>query len=334
MAAFSTTQTNQLYVAKSLVSSFTSSTPVGAIDPNVTDNSLTFQYQSVDGVERTDFINLRYDKLHRGLSKNTVVLDSNVNSGAPVVGQNYELRFTFYEWGSASAENQFYKFGAVIPTTGMTASSFYKEMLVNLVDNFKTMAIPVLSFSATDGTHIFTYVGKTWYQDAVATTESAVVGLTGLIIEEIEQPYRLGVKSSDALNFKITSPTVLFSGSDVSWAIITAVTPTTFIGNGKKTADREFFYLGERGDIYRNIGYPNNIAAIYLVDSTLEYNYIDISYYYVGHNEEMQRSEKNITLVVPAVGAAISDKVTLANSIITAINTVTGATTIATLATT
>lgn len=61
--------------------------------------------------------------------------------------------------------------------------------------------------------------------------------------------------------------------------------------------------MGERGDIYRNMGFPNVIPTTYLVDPTLEYNVVDIHYAYTGGNEEVQKSEKDITVVIPKVGA-------------------------------
>lgn len=82
--------------------------------------------------------------------------------------------------------------------------------------------------------------------------------------------------------------------------------------------------MGERGDMYRGIGYPNNIPTTYLVDPTVKYNVIDIHYAYVGSNESVQKSEKTITLVVPKVGATNSASNKLANDIIEAINTATG----------
>ncbi len=84
--------------------------------------------------------------------------------------------------------------------------------------------------------------------------------------------------------------------------------------------------VGERGDQYRKIGWPNNIDTTYLVDPTVKYNVIDIHYAYVGSNESVQKSEKTITLVVPKVGDENNVSNALANSIITAINTATGLT--------
>jgi hypothetical protein len=71
------------------------------------------------------------------------------------------------------------------------------------------------------------------------------------------------------------------------------------IKNGKKVADMEYFSMGERGDIYRNAGWPNVTKTQYLVDPSLDYDVYDIHYAYVGSNEAVQKSEKDITIAVP-----------------------------------
>ena len=61
-----------------------------------------------------------------------------------------------------------------------------------------------------------------------------------------------------------------------------------------------------------------------MVDPTLEYNTIDIHYAYVGSNESVQKSEKDITIVVPKVGENNATANKLTNDIIAAINTASG----------
>jgi hypothetical protein len=80
--------------------------------------------------------------------------------------------------------------------------------------------------------------------------------------------------------------------------------------------------MGERGDVYRGVGFPNNFNTTYLVDPSKAYHTLDIHYAYVGSNEAVQKSEKDITIVC-------ADKAEL-NKVISAVNTATGLT-IATL---
>lgn len=71
-------------------------------------------------------------------------------------------------------------------------------------------------------------------------------------------------------------------------------------------ADLEYFCMGERGDQYRMMGYPNVIPTTYFIDvTTPEYTIFDIHCAYVGPNEMAQKSEKDITIVVIGDGATV-----------------------------
>lgn len=159
----------------------------------------------------------------------------------------------------------------------------------------------------------------------VVETAKALAGgaIDGVIIEEAEQPWILGTMRVAYLNFT-AQPTTVYDGvEDRIWGVVTELTPTTSLKNGKMIADMEYFYMGERGDQYRNMGWPNIIKTTYLADSTIPYNTIDIHYAYQGPAEDIQKSQKDITLVIPKVGATNDVSNVLANSVITAINTAT-----------
>lgn len=70
--------------------------------------------------------------------------------------------------------------------------------------------------------------------------------------------------------------------------------------SGYKLAELEYFCMGERGDQYRMMGYPNHIVTKYNIVPTTEYDVIDIMYYHTDNKEGVQRSEKVITLAIPA----------------------------------
>ena len=55
--------------------------------------------------------------------------------------------------------------------------------------------------------------------------------------------------------------------------------------------------MGERGDMFRNMGWPNNIDVKYMVDPSKEYDMLDIHYYYSGDGVQTHRSEKDLTFV-------------------------------------
>ena len=68
------------------------------------------------------------------------------------------------------------------------------------------------------------------------------------------------------------------------------------------------------------MGYPHNIDTAYLADSSKAYHIVEIGYYWDGENENVQKSNKQITIAVEeAVGTF-----TKINALITKINTALG----------
>lgn len=336
MATFSTNQVRQLYVAKALKTSHgLASEAAGsiAVKSDTAKNHLYFEYKGADNLMRSDLIDIKNilyakatdaDAMAHELKSVTVTLDTSVNGGSPVAGQDYILRIVFKQYVGMSDEDQYFKYGMVHAYAGMTASDFYKKLALSLVKNFSREVTPLVKFTLTNSD------GEAVPVDAT-TKESSLTGTyTALVIDEVEQPWRLGVMAQTPVYFTVQPTTVLVSGDERIWGTVTDNEDAGTIDNGKKIADLEYFCMGERGDIYRGVGFPNNIPTTYLVDPTVKYNVIDIHYAYVGSNESVQKSEKTITLVVPKVGDNNQTSNKLTNDIISAINTATGLT-IATL---
>ena len=140
-----------------------------------------------------------------------------------------------------------------------------------------------------------------------------------MVIEEVEQPWVLGMMPQAFIPFTIQPTTIVYNGDEVIWGTVTKVTSTKKVENGHNIADLEYFCMGARGDQYRGMGYPNIIPTTYLVDSTKKYDTLDIHYAYIGSNESVQKSEKDITLVCEDDGSH-----TAMNALIGAINTASG----------
>ena len=165
--------------------------------------------------------------------------------------------------------------------------------------------------------------------EAAVQAETTPVALTGgnasgLIVEEAPQEWILGTFPQVPVNFTLMPDSIVVNGDDRIWGLVEKQASTNSIPDGHKIADLEYFCMGERGDVYRMMGFPNVIRTKYLVDPDLKYNTIDIHYAYVGPNEAVQKSEKDITIVVPKVGANNTVSNELTNKIITAINNATG----------
>lgn len=150
---------------------------------------------------------------------------------------------------------------------------------------------------------------KTLFEQVVNVTVSGAV-----ITIEAATPatWKKGVFSQQVANFTVTADNVDIestaiptstgglSGFDYDWCAIQNVAPTSYMNgghNGKLIADLEYFYLGERGDQYRQVGFPNVIDSDYKVDPTKDYDMIDIHYAFTDEGVSSYRTEKNIILV-------------------------------------
>lgn len=328
MATFSVNQVRQLYVAKAVKDAPVLSTDTAgtaAIKADSAKTHLYIQYKGADNLTRSDLVNIKdildvkvtdASAMSKALKTVTVNLDSTINSGAPVTGQDYILRVSFRQYLGPSDEDQYFKYGLVHAYSGMTASDFYKTLALSLVKNFSKELVPLVTFQLTTATTPITV--------DTTTKASALTGTyTGVTITEAPQEWVRGIKAQVPVYFEAYPTTITYQGDEVTWGI-TVLGTTGLIKNGKKIADLEYFCMGERGDIYRNVSFPNSIPTTYLVDPTLEYNVVDIHYAYTGGNEAVQKSEKDITVVIPKVGAILADANALTNTFITALNTASG----------
>lgn len=121
--------------------------------------------------------------------------------------------------------------------------------------------------------------------------------------------------------YTVTTVPIRFGGDDLSWGVVTQETPTTLLINGKDIADLEYFAAGFKGDYYRSMDWPYNIDTTYLVDPTVQYDVINLHFFYQGPNESVQKSEKDMVIVCPAGTDPDAPDHTIANSIIAALNT-------------
>lgn len=343
---YSVNQVRQLYVAKALKTPHVLASDAAgsiAVKNDTAKNHMYFEYKGADNLMRSDLIDIKNilyakatgaDDMAHKLKAVTVTLDSEVNAGAPVAGQDYILRIAFKQYVGMSDEDQYFKYGMVHAYAGMDADEFYKVLALSIAKNFSREVVPLIKVEVhSAGTTSKGGFDSNGYMVVTPTTKdngksdntnpyydgtsSIVTDIDSIRITEVEQPWRLGVMAQTPVYFTVQPVAVMVNGDERIWATVTEGTNGT-IGNGKKIADLEYFCMGERGDMYRGIGFPNNIVTTYLVDPTKTYYTFDIHYAYVGNNESVQKSEKDITIVC-------SDKAEF-NKIVTAFNTATGLT--------
>lgn len=316
MAVFSTNQNRQLYVINKLVDSQDALTDVGDAMITYLDDSdvadIQLSVKGYGGIVSSDLLKNYLDV--RGCApadtnikgKQTVVaLSSACNEGKLVLGEDYILRINFRQLYGMSDQDIYQKYGAVHVTSEMVATpgKFWVAMAYSLFKNFHRTYTPLLDVALVKDSVITTitsikYVNGNYYINGSNTAESTF-DYNGLAILEKEQTadWHLGTAQYTSVYFEVIPTTVYVDGEDTTWGVTQDSVIDNLVPNGYKYADLEYFCMGERGDQYRGLYWPNNIKTRYMVDPDKEYYSLDIHYYDCNPNEGVQKSEKDITII-------------------------------------
>lgn len=282
---FSVNQNRQLYVAKQIGDLSTE----GDLKVTAQGGDLYFNHKGKGGITRSDLIkidNICYLKLTQAdelaipLKKFKVVLSNDVNGGIPIKGQDYILNIIIKNFVAAGDDNVYIKHGCVhVTTKTVNAEDFYKELKNSLIKNF-----------SRDLTQYFEF-------------ESDATGLT--ITEKDQSQYWVkGFTPYTPVNFEVIPSTVTYDGEELQWAKSSNEEGLTKadgqpVPNGYMMADLEYFCMGEKGDQYRDtVPGAIKMPVKYMVDETKEYDVIDLHYFFSDSGVAVQKSEKDITILV------------------------------------
>ena len=324
MAAFSVHQVRQLYVANAYKENLAALNNAGDITVVKTNegDAMYFQYMGAlldkmrsDLIKVDNITNLTATKaedIATKLKGYTLTLDPAVNGGQPVAGQDYILRLAFREFIGMSEADQYFKYGMVHVFSGLSASDFYKEMALSLAKN--------ISKDTTTLVDIYLYDGSTSTKVETNTKKSSLTGTyTAIRFVEAVQPWNLGTMPQAVIPFEVQPVNVTVDGDQRIWGKVESYNPQVSLPEGQLIADLEYFCMGERGDQYRNMGWPNVIPTKYLVDPSKKYDVLNIHYFYTGDGISVQKSEKDIQIVVPRPGETDYTNI---NALITAIKAI------------
>lgn len=280
MAVFSTNQNRQFYYAGVYKDTKKEVTTPGDITVlKDKENNVYFMQKGHGGIVRSDMINpalVSYAKISTPEDMQTklkavkVTLDTDVNEGAPIVGEDYILRVNFRAAYGPSDEDIYQRYGAVHVTKATeTPAKFWEAMGASLQKNLKKNS-PL----------------------------EVVVEEDGVILKEKDPSadWVLGISKLTTAQFDVIPTTVYDDGVQVVWGKVEKVAGDV-VENGYNIADLEYFCMGERADQYRGVNWPNNIVTKYFVDATKKYYCLDIHYAYQGTCEDIQKSEKDIIIV-------------------------------------
>lgn len=332
---FSTNQARQIYVAKQAVDYAkgfpTATTKVGDICLGSTDEEIFFKYMGPDTAMRSDLIKkslITSATLIHGAHLKKYLHQYDITLSAdPVAGQEYLLRINLLGYASLGIENTYQKYGYVRAVSGMTKSKFYCELAKSLAANFSREPFPVYQFFvvASGGDVNTGTESATTYQEVKANTDIAKT-LTGtyekITIREVSGPWHVGTDEDIPQMAQIYTDTIVVQGVETLWGTVTEITDKAKLKERtdsvyRQLADMEYFYMGERADKYRYIGWPKVIFTNYMIDKigktpedfsgatdATGVCILDIHYSYVGSNESVQKSEKDICIIIPSEDTA------------------------------
>ena len=314
----------------------TTSDKLGTIGAGITSDykSIYFKYRGPGGVTRSDLIDI--DKIERtvaipasAMAQTLMSAKITLNAAAlkgstPVAGQDYMLRITFNGYiGISPEDSQYWKHGLVHATAGMSTSAFYLQLASSIAKNMARETnnlIKVFVTYSANSTDSETEITATSNVNDSSTFSQTY---TGVIIKAVEPDWILGMKQQKQITFTVEPTTIitddgdevvwgdvvysdkkkLTGGATPSYSVVTSGQPAAAgtVINSKLMADYEYFWHGERGDQYRMMGFPDYVPTTYLVDPSWQYGYdiVAIHYSYIGSNESSQKSEKDISIIVP-----------------------------------
>lgn len=310
----------------------TTSNKLGTIGFGKTSDSksMYFKYRGPGGVTRSDLIDI--DKIERVvatpasamaqtlMSAKITLNAAALKSSTPVAGQDYMLRITFNGYiGISPEDSQYWKHGLVHATAGMSTSAFYLQLASSIAKNMARETNNLIKVFVTYGTDSETEITAT---SDVNDSSKFSQTYTGVIIKAVEPDWILGMKQQKQITFTVEPTTIVNDGDEVVWgdvvysdkkkltggatpsySVVTSGQPAAAgtVINSKLMADYEYFWHGERGDQYRMMGFPDYVPTTYLVDPSWQYGYdiVAIHYSYIGSNESSQKSEKDITFIIP-----------------------------------
>lgn len=304
MANLSINQVRHFYVVPAgatIATGNVATNKVGNLSYKVGKDSLIFQYNSPGGLVSSDVIDL--DKIMHatltGADKMKYVLKTATitpKADAIIAGQEYVVRVLFRNYAQGGDDNYTVKYGMAVATSN-TASDLLKDLALSLAKNMKDL-LPLATVHLVYGSGASEkpVTASTKKEELTETYEA-------IMIEEVAQPFEVGKSAFVVMPFEVSVLPIIKDGIEITWAedIVVAAPTTggTKINNGAMIAELEWFHIGARGDYFRGFGHPYGVRTKTLADPDAEYDTLDIHYAYVGPNEGVQKSEKDITIAAP-----------------------------------
>lgn len=350
MAMFSVNQVRQFYVVRKCldagtVTNFNDVAKTGdiLIRQTADGEEVFFTHKGKLGATRTDLIqtkNLMWAhatsarKLRRKINNSVITFHNRFDAGN-CIGKDLIIKLLFDNYTFPSEESIYVKYGCAHIVRGMNASDLYKQLAVSLAGNIARDEVKPVNVYVVAGATYIPVTGSKVADNKALEGKTA----TGIAVIENPQPWYLGTMEQISVRWNVEAiPVTDQDGEEISWVTEETIQQLTdtdlknvpgyenqpYIKNGKKVADMEYFYHGERGDMYRGVEWPKGIRTTYEVDShgndvEAEYDLIDIHYAFTDSHEGVQKSERTLTIAVLNDNAD-AGMATATTSILTALN--------------
>lgn len=307
--AFSINQVRHLFVASDPKTANAAVTDLGDTSAcGVAGQSLYFKHFGHGGVICSDKIaveNILYAKLSAGASLNTPLYKNTLTVSTAVAGQVYTVKVLCEEFVGGVQDQR----------TVVAAYTSADTTAANVAKGLRVALRKALGFQVADSFSSEASSGDTGnidnYKEALFTVTGSS---TSVVISEVAPYWELGKFPAGKVvripQNGVTLCDIINSGNPTNlWGSVVYAANGNAADATKKLADLEYFCLGARGDEYRGMGYPYNIETKGEVVVTNNYDVIDIHYAYVGSNESVQKSEKDITILVPKDNTAFAQSI-------------------------
>ena len=296
---FSTNQVMQLFVLGSgdtveVKTIYTSdgSDGIGAIvqvkdsKNNVIDTSDIIDLRNITHVTQSLAIN---DTLSRkGL---LVKLNSAVNGGAPIAGENYVLTLVYRGFGEEDTYSKVFEAKAV---ANESAATLLQKLAASALLNMDVEESPLYE--------LYTAAGV-----AIDNTNVDTITADGFYIVEPVPYWSLGRFEETLMKIDVqVAPVTLEGEEETEWlanykfaAMPSSVTAVKAIPNTHRIADLEYFCKGERGTSNALVGWPDtpDYKGKVNPDSAVGYDVVTVHCAFVGANASNQKSEKDLIFV-------------------------------------
>jgi len=195
---------------------------------------------------------------------------------------------------------------AVVEGADYVVRVSYPEVAGLGVEGWTTKTAVAHAKKGTIATDIYNDLAKAFKEafKADGVLEVSVDGGLVIYAADVTKNYKKGVKPVILPDFEVYTNLIEVEGEEVAWAEKAEGTVAdVVVPSGYAVSEMEWFALGERGDQYRDMGYPYHLnPADYRVVPTKEYDVLVVHYAFKGANEGDYKSEKDL-IIAGAKGA-------------------------------